>query len=36
MIKKRYAILGWLALKGGKLLARRKLKSGGRRWKGIR
>jgi hypothetical protein len=36
MVKKRYAILGWLTLKGAKVLARRKVKSGGRKWRGGR
>jgi hypothetical protein len=36
MVKKRYAIFGWVALKVAKLFVRRKLKSGGRKWKGGR
>jgi hypothetical protein len=33
MFKMRYALFGWLALKAGKIVVRRKAKSGGRKWR---
>jgi hypothetical protein len=32
MVKKRYALFGWIALKVGKLFVRRKLKAGKKRF----